>query len=132
MIRRPPRSTLFPYTTLFRSLPARERVPGVEWLRRRTPVPTKRNQVAGARHQVLDSAPARARAERSRRRSFRSPHKPLQGREKPREDLELLPWPCEIRRLPGQGVLACELQHPFACVERLRAKRSAAQARKIK
>src|SRR2546430_12996660 len=26
MIRRPPRSTLFPYTTLFRSLPALERV----------------------------------------------------------------------------------------------------------
>src|SRR3712207_7792493 len=28
MIRRPPRSTLFPYTTLFRSFPAREHVPG--------------------------------------------------------------------------------------------------------
>src|SRR2546430_13327650 len=27
MIRRPPRSTLFPYTTLFRSLPDRERLP---------------------------------------------------------------------------------------------------------
>src|SRR3712207_7462983 len=27
MIRRPPRSTLFPYTTLFRSLPVRVRVP---------------------------------------------------------------------------------------------------------
>src|SRR3712207_9223604 len=27
MIRRPPRSTLFPYTTLFRSHPARERPP---------------------------------------------------------------------------------------------------------
>src|SRR5256885_8491681 len=27
MIRRPPRSTLFPYTTLFRSLPALEREP---------------------------------------------------------------------------------------------------------
>src|SRR2546430_5801687 len=26
MIRRPPRSTLFPYTTLFRSLPARQRL----------------------------------------------------------------------------------------------------------
>src|SRR3712207_6864450 len=29
MIRRPPRSTLFPYTTLFRSAPFRERVPRV-------------------------------------------------------------------------------------------------------
>src|SRR2546427_5333145 len=28
MIRRPPRSTLFPYTTLFRSIPAR---PKIEW-----------------------------------------------------------------------------------------------------
>src|SRR2546422_7992289 len=28
MIRRPPRSTLFPYTTLFRSLHERERAPG--------------------------------------------------------------------------------------------------------
>src|SRR2546429_4750888 len=28
MIRRPPRSTLFPYPTLFRSLPAAEAVPG--------------------------------------------------------------------------------------------------------
>src|SRR5215204_6756785 len=28
MIRRPPRSTLFPYTTLFRSLPAEVRCPG--------------------------------------------------------------------------------------------------------
>src|SRR2546425_7868941 len=30
MIRRPPRSTLFPYTTLFRSLPLEALVPGVE------------------------------------------------------------------------------------------------------
>src|SRR3712207_7876300 len=29
MIRRPPRSTLFPYTTLFRSVPRRERDPPV-------------------------------------------------------------------------------------------------------
>src|SRR5258705_1744433 len=42
MIRRPPRSTLFPYTTLFRSAPARDRRPagashaeGTELLRRR-------------------------------------------------------------------------------------------------
>src|SRR2546430_12341943 len=30
MIRRPPRSTLFPYTTLFRSLQPRARVPALE------------------------------------------------------------------------------------------------------
>src|SRR2546422_3327661 len=30
MIRRPPRSTLFPYTTLFRSLPVEHHLPGAE------------------------------------------------------------------------------------------------------
>src|SRR2546425_12993545 len=30
MIRRPPRSTLFPYTTLFRSIPAPHFLPGTE------------------------------------------------------------------------------------------------------
>src|SRR2546430_7375335 len=32
MIRRPPRSTLFPYTTLFRSLSRRGPLGGLEWL----------------------------------------------------------------------------------------------------
>src|SRR5687768_18152568 len=52
MIRRPPRSTLFPYTTLFRSLACLERVHPVvplarpvalllEGLRRRRPVPRR-------------------------------------------------------------------------------------------
>src|SRR5258708_24139074 len=31
MIRRPPRSTLFPYTTLFRSHPVREFLSGLKW-----------------------------------------------------------------------------------------------------
>src|SRR3712207_8296889 len=36
MIRRPPRSTLFPYTTLFRSVPhVRRRRPGAAWVQRR-------------------------------------------------------------------------------------------------
>src|SRR2546421_4975489 len=34
MIRRPPRSTLFPYTTLFRSPPLRDLAPGAQPLRR--------------------------------------------------------------------------------------------------
>src|SRR5438105_5498114 len=33
MIRRPPRSTLFPYTTLFRSVEGRETIDGTETLR---------------------------------------------------------------------------------------------------
>src|SRR5256885_7352114 len=35
MIRRPPRSTLFPYTTLFRSQTARRAVARPHWLKRR-------------------------------------------------------------------------------------------------
>src|SRR5947209_11922816 len=35
MLRRPPRSTLFPYTTLFRSVPRRPGVQGARVLRRR-------------------------------------------------------------------------------------------------
>src|SRR3989442_4715964 len=35
MIRRPPRSTLFPYTTLFRSTPARSHAPAPRGARRR-------------------------------------------------------------------------------------------------
>src|SRR5260370_15019984 len=37
MIRRPPRSTLFPYTTLFRSPPCRRSAPPGCWKRRCTP-----------------------------------------------------------------------------------------------
>src|ERR1022692_4630345 len=36
MIRRPPRSTLFPYTTLFRSVPSDQRRPGTESSHERT------------------------------------------------------------------------------------------------
>src|SRR3712207_8303954 len=42
MIRRPPRSTLFPYTTLFRSSDARTSAP--------SPAPTSQDQDAGASH----------------------------------------------------------------------------------
>src|SRR3712207_7323463 len=37
MIRRPPRSTLFPYTTLFRSSPCRSRRAPARWRRSRPP-----------------------------------------------------------------------------------------------
>src|SRR2546427_11320025 len=39
MIRRPPRSTLFPYTTLFRSIRSERLVPGYGWERRRLDLP---------------------------------------------------------------------------------------------
>src|SRR2546427_13050846 len=39
MIRRPPRSTLFPYTTLFRSVRSERLVPGYGWERRRLDLP---------------------------------------------------------------------------------------------
>src|SRR5258708_14583822 len=56
MIRRPPRSTLFPYTTLFRSLPAVERA-----------------RLGEARHRVLGgSIGRRVRARRVRREDRKS------------------------------------------------------------
>src|SRR2546430_10542157 len=55
MIRRPPRSTLFPYTTLFRSRPDREHVAR----RRRAPVPGgARAGLPGARGRVPQGRPA--------------------------------------------------------------------------
>src|SRR2546430_9128661 len=44
MIRRPPRSTLFPYTTLFRSDSASTRMRGVASLRRMSRLPTLRQR----------------------------------------------------------------------------------------
>src|SRR5260370_30386020 len=73
MIRRPPRSTLFPYTTLFRSLLRRRsgagRFPGrIREIRRQPPC---RRQAAALRRDVLDQIAARRR-ERSGRRYLRS------------------------------------------------------------
>src|SRR3989475_3614214 len=48
MIRRPPRSTLFPYTTLFRSLPRQQRR---RHPRRRAVAAHPRGVAGGARHQ---------------------------------------------------------------------------------
>src|SRR2546422_2297543 len=67
MIRRPPRSTLFPYTTLFRSHPAglvapRPEPPGV-----RTPT-RRRAPRGGGRGDALDRPPALARWDRRRDR----------------------------------------------------------------
>src|SRR2546422_2965549 len=60
MIRRPPRSTLFPYTTLFRSLPATR--------------PRLQRLPAGRAHGVLDGRGAHGRrAGRARIRSHRPP-----------------------------------------------------------
>src|SRR2546427_2299611 len=73
MIRRPPRSTLFPYTTLFRSHRARElaRVPRVA-----AGVPVADGRGAGAGRAVLTPAarghPVRRHEERDRRRRRRS------------------------------------------------------------
>src|SRR3989449_1638387 len=53
MIRRPPRSTLFPYTTLFRSLPPPPR--------RRLAVRAARRPVGGARGVRAPARPVRAR-----------------------------------------------------------------------
>src|SRR5258708_14491809 len=53
MIRRPPRSTLFPYTTLFRSAPAAEVIPVHPWLPSRhhaDPPPARADPRAGRLH----------------------------------------------------------------------------------
>src|SRR2546422_10714292 len=57
MIRRPPRSTLFPFTTLFRSTPAgirrrREETPMTKTILLRTPVPGPRSRALLARRDV--------------------------------------------------------------------------------
>src|SRR2546430_13023413 len=63
MIRRPPRSTLFPYTTLFRSRGRRGRAQARDVLRRGARVRVRRG---GAPH---DGRPARERRRRARARS---------------------------------------------------------------
>src|SRR5438552_5111157 len=51
MIRRPPRSTLFPYTTLFRSRPAARRSPTAATARRSSPIrPARRRQTRSEEH----------------------------------------------------------------------------------
>src|SRR2546430_13392439 len=62
MIRRPPRSTLFPYTTLFRSLGLEGRFPGLEHHTAqddRRPLRREQNRAAGGIH---PGAGGRARA----------------------------------------------------------------------
>src|SRR5256885_12077881 len=60
MIRRPPRSTLFPYTTLYRSLAASKETPQIEVPRLLFGLPLERGQrlLAGA---MVANAPARDR-----------------------------------------------------------------------
>src|SRR2546426_8944962 len=60
MIRRPPRSTLFPYTTLFRSPPSRGRAPDPSLPERCPPAPRARRRPSPARR---GSCPARTRSE---------------------------------------------------------------------
>src|SRR5256885_2532653 len=52
MIRRPPRSTLFPYTTLFRSVAGRVRTREVGWIR---VVLAVESDSCGPRHRLCDS-----------------------------------------------------------------------------
>src|SRR5256885_4956884 len=84
MIRRPPRSTLFPYTTLFRSLP-RLRCPA------RESVPRLRRHKASAQHHPCGSAvPTTGHWSRSR---------PVAGRSTPvrsEEHTSELQSPCNL------------------------------------
>src|SRR5258708_28224449 len=61
MIRRPPRSTLFPYTTLFRSrLGARFRECALPWERGRTRLLPRAADIAGRRALPLPAPPDRS------------------------------------------------------------------------
>src|SRR3712207_7239757 len=69
MIRRPPRSTLFPYTTLFRSPQARERFDSmppshrreyVEWIESALRAETRELRVAKAVEMILEARPERS------------------------------------------------------------------------
>src|SRR2546425_8289495 len=77
MIRRPPRSTLFPYTTLFRSTGSHGETPGegeaARPLRRRRRRPRTRRALLhrGARHEDAD-APAGSSAAQLRGRELRA------------------------------------------------------------
>src|SRR5690348_18265447 len=69
MLRRPPRSTLFPYTTLFRSPDARERVAGA---RPGPPVRPAAGSRAARRRGATVPGPARRRDHRRRHGDGRS------------------------------------------------------------
>src|SRR2546430_9158349 len=78
MIRRPPRSTLFPYTTLFRSARARL-VAGARATLEAAPAPSDRRTVAGGGRRLLRKG--RPGDSQARRASLR-------GAERAREDRE--------------------------------------------
>src|SRR5690606_41533964 len=73
IIRQPPRSTLFPYTTLFRSTSARERAAGRHELRG--------EQQGGDHHQPEEHARGRRPAERASPRRSEEHTSELQSRE---------------------------------------------------
>src|SRR3712207_7470210 len=60
MIRRPPRSTLFPYTTLFRSLDVRDRDPGLRGCCTRHLSVVPLHEGAGLRNRFEMSSPCRS------------------------------------------------------------------------
>src|SRR3712207_7790410 len=76
MIRRPPRSTLFPYTTLFRSWPARSR-PAVPW--------TSSSSARG-RRAARRACPAPRRSRGRPRRARRGTRRSSAGSSRPRSE----------------------------------------------
>src|SRR5256885_9649648 len=82
MIRRPPRSTLFPYTTLFRSRRVRD------------PVPLRKNTSPGVNATPCSSASGSSRAAGSPSGSVTSSEKPPVGRSE--EHTSELQSPCNL------------------------------------
>src|SRR5256885_6751239 len=86
MIRRPPRSTLFPYTTLFRSWCGRPRSPGLTGLAR-----ARRRHVAGRQCGQRSALGG----ERERQRGDPAEHRRI-GRERSEEHTSELQSPCNL------------------------------------
>src|SRR2546422_5952490 len=101
MIRRPPRSTLFPYTTLFRSLCAPCEHPGGFGIRK-SASNSRHSPLRGLGGGLGDASPAR-RGSRSR---TASPSAPLAIRKAPSASVESIqprpPQPCEVGRPKGR------------------------------
>src|SRR2546422_7026328 len=71
MIRRPPRSTLFPYTTLFQSHPGRDRQPGHRARDREGDGQERDRQVLRRRHHAEAQAPRAPEGREEDRKSTR-------------------------------------------------------------
>src|SRR5690242_21619108 len=80
MIRRPPRSTLFPYTTLFRSLPPARSLPAhrrPHLRRRRPPRPDRKSTRLNSSHMSISYAVFCLKKKKKKKKQITTANKPL-------------------------------------------------------